>query len=390
MITIVLVDDAPAALQALQDAARPWHDVWDIHVAQGAPAALALFETLPNVDVVVTNMDMAGMDGAELLTGVRERSPHTARIILSGRSEREALLRAVGPAHQYLPKPVDIDELARVVEHVRGASPDVLRDPIRSLIGQADRLPSPPELFQQLMDMIESPNWTVNGVADVLGNDVALTAEILKLVNSSFFGFFGDVSSVDRAVSLLGVDLIRSVVLGSKLFVADEALESWLDLELLDWRCKSIALGARSLALRDGASSETAATAYLTGMICEVGLLVMARVPDVNADIAEPLNDRTYLEVERAIFGGDRFVVSCQLLRLWGFSATIVDAIEQLGGGDGDRDSGLAWYLHAARRLVLDDGFDPRALAAPAGSVPDIDEALERVRLGSDVALITR
>ena len=375
MISIVFVDDSPTSLRTIREAIPDWDAVWDVHFATDASSALALFDELAQVDIVVTDMALTDMNGADLLTVIRERSPPTARLILAGRSERDDLLRAVGPAHQYLSKPVDIEELTHVVEHVRGASLDVLREPIRSLIGQADRLPSPPQVFQQLVDMIDSPDWTIESVADVLSDDVALTAEILKLVNSAFFGFFGEVTSVERAVGLLGVDLIRSVVLGSKLFLPDSELESWLDLEQLDWRSKSVALGARSLALRSGASSDEAAAAYLAGMVSEVGLLVMARVPDVNAQAAEPLNEATYLEIERAVFGADRFVVSCQLLRLWGFSATIVDAIAQLGTVTESPDR-LSWCLGTARRLVLDAGFDPVALAAPEGANPDLDAAL--------------
>lgn len=385
MITIVFVDDEPKILQAMRRSTRRWRNEWDVHFAEGGREALALFDELEHVDIVVTDMRMPGMDGAELLTVVRERSPHTARIILSGQSEREAVLRAVGPAHQYLSKPVDVDELAQVVGDIQASAAMGLSDPVRALIGQADRLPSPPALFQQLVDMLESDDWSIDGVADVISTDVALTTEILKLVNSAFFGYFGDVNSVDRAVSLLGVDLIRTVVLGSKLFLPDDELESWLDLEQLDWRSKSVAHGARALALRNKAPSEVAGAAYLAGMVNEVGLLVMARVPDVGANVAEPLNSTTFPDVERAIFGGDRFVVGCHLLRLWGFSLDVVQAIEQLSRPVEIPEDGLPWYLFAARRLVLDAGLDPQALAAPAGSMPEVDQALDDVRNGIDL-----
>lgn len=380
MITIVFVDEQPEMLEHVRDAMEPWRDVWDVRIACGAAAALTLFDELEHVDVVVTEVDMADMDGAELLTIIRDLSPHTARIILSGRSEREALLRVVGPAHQYLSKPVDIDELAQVIEHVRGASIHELREPINSLIGQADRLPSPPKLFQELMVTLESDDWKVDGVAELLGSDVALTAEILKLVNSSFFGFFGEVSSVERAVSLLGVDLIRSVVLGSKLFLPDDDLATWLDLHRLDWRSKSVALGARALAVRDGASSDVGAAAYLAGMVSEVGMLVMARVPRVSAEVTLPLNFETMLEIERVVFGGDRFQVGAQLLRLWGFSSSIIDAISPLSTPTSPPTDGLGWYLAAARRLVLDDGFAPADLDTSPGASAEIDHALELMR----------
>lgn len=388
--TVIFVDDEPKVLQAMRRATRRWRGLWDVHFAEGGLAALELLDQLPRIDVVVTDMRMPGMDGAELLAAVRERSPHTARIILSGQSDREAVLRAVGPAHQYLSKPVDVEELAEVLEHIRGTSSGTLREPVRSLVGEADRLPSPPALFQELVDEIESPNWSIDSVADVLSKDVALTAEMLKLVNSAFFGYFGEVNSVNRAVSLLGVDLVRSVVLGSKLFLADESLESWLDLELLDWRCKSVATGARALALRENAAREVSSSAYLAGMVSEIGMLVMARLQGLNATVAEPLNHACFLEVERALFGGDRFEIGGYLLALWGFSPAVVSAIVQIPTPTAHRAVGLPWYLHAARELVLDGSFDPVDLASPPGACPELDEALDQIRLGSRSAEPTR
>ena len=385
--TIIFVDDETRVLDALRRSTRRLRGSWDVHFAEGAEEALALIDELPHVDVVVSDMRMPGMDGADLLIEVRKRSPHSARIILSGQSDREAVLRAVGPAHQYLSKPVDVDEITDVVERLRVASRDVLCDPIRSLIGQVDRLPSPPAVFQRLVELMESDNWTINDVAVELGKDVALTAEILKLVNSAFFGYYGEVTSVNRAVSLVGIELIRGVVLGNKMFEPDNALESWLDLEQLDWRSKSVAHGARAIALREGVPASESATAYLAGMVSEIGLLVMARLPGISPAVAAPLNGATFLDAERAIFGGDRFAVGCQLLRLWGFGSSVVDAIGHLAEPDGEPFEGLDWYLYAARRLVLEERIDPQALVSPVGADLDVDAALLRVRQEADAHL---
>ncbi len=260
-----------------------------------------------------------------------------------------------------------------------------LHDPVRALIEQTDRLPSPPALFQQLIEMLETDRWTTDGVANMLGADVALTTEILRAVNSAAFGQFDNVNSVSRAVSLLGINLIRTLVLGNKLFLPDDQLQSWLDLEQLDRRCKSVALGAHALALRDKASSAVASTAYLTGMVNEVGLLVMARVPGIGAAMASPLNTQTYPDVERALFGGDRFEVGSHLLRLWKFHPDVLEAIGQLRSPDVAQADDLPWYLYAARRLVLHEGFNPVDLAAPPGAILAVDNALESVRQGVEI-----
>jgi CheY-like chemotaxis protein len=77
---------------------------WEMAFANSGAEALALLASRP-FDVVVTDMRMPAMDGAELLRRVREQYPDVIRIVLSGYFETEAALRAVGVAHQFLANP---------------------------------------------------------------------------------------------------------------------------------------------------------------------------------------------------------------------------------------------------------------------------------------------
>lgn len=376
--TAVFVGDDPAVVQTMRDAAQRRSGVWDVHFANSSEAAAAIVGELSSVDVLVANARVAGAPVADVLSMVRERSPHTARIILSAQSDRDAVLHLIGAAHQYLSVPVDVELLDEVIEHIRCAVGNELRDPVKTLIGQVDQLPSPPALFQRLSAMLASDNWSLVDVAGEIAQDVALTGEILKLANSSFFGTAERVTSIERAIAMVGMDLIRFAVLGSKLFQPNESLELWLDVDRLDQRSKAIAHATRALALRERLPADETAVAYLTGMVSEIGLLVMARIPDISPSIAQPVNVGTYPGAERAIFGGDRFEVGAHLLRLWGFHDTVIDAVGHLSDNSAPCNT-LQWHLLAARRLVLDRGFDPHDLASPIGSRPDVDEALDHL-----------
>ena len=110
-------------------------------------------------------------------------------------------------------------------------------------------------------------------------------------------------------------------------------------------------------------------------MVSEIGLLVLGRVPDISPSIAQPVNNAVYLGAERAIFGGDRFAVGAHLLTLWGFDTAVIDAVRRVPSDEVPR-SGLPWYLVAARRLVVEQGFDPHELATRKGAKPELDDAL--------------
>src|SRR5579863_1343288 len=114
MKTLLFVDDEPKLLQGLQRQLRPMREEWDMHFVESGNSALEFMSGRP-VDIIVSDMMMPGMDGSQLLAEVAKKHPQTVRIVLSGQAEREAVLRLVGPAHQFLSKPCEADELRKAV-----------------------------------------------------------------------------------------------------------------------------------------------------------------------------------------------------------------------------------------------------------------------------------
>ena len=102
MKVLLFVDDETRVLQGLQRQLRNMRDEWDMNFLDGGRKALEFMATR-RVDVLVSDMMMPEMDGAELLTEVSKRHPNTVRIILSGHAEREAVLRLVGPPTNIYP-----------------------------------------------------------------------------------------------------------------------------------------------------------------------------------------------------------------------------------------------------------------------------------------------
>jgi HD-like signal output (HDOD) protein/CheY-like chemotaxis protein len=389
MFTVLFVEDDEFLLDELRRATHRLRHIWNLYFAASGQAALELLAQLPRLDVIVTDMRMPGMDGADLLVRVRDRSPATSRIIMSDQWDLEAVYRGIGPAHQHLAKPCEVTTLVQVIARLVQRPSATLHEPVRTVIGEVDRLPTQPAHFQRLTQEIEDPNSNVFRIATIVAEDVALTTELLRVVNSAFFGVYGVVESVDRAVSLLGANVVRGIVLGAELFRATHGAESWLDLDALGRRSQSVAFCARGLALRAGAKPATAALAFLSGMVSEVGLLVLARSTDVRVETIGHLNEECDLDYERAIFGGDRFRVGSELLRLWGFGQEIVDAVGDLSNPMPAVDDDVAWYLRAARHLAFETDVDPSALADPSTPIPPLDAVLDHIRRHQPVATHT-
>lgn len=378
MLTIVFVDDEENVLAAIRRATRRRKD-WDTYYASSGPEALELCAGMGRVDVVVTDMRMPGMDGAELLMHVRARSPLTARVVLSGQSDHDAVFRAVGPAHQYLAKPTNIDDLTRVIDSVTSPAGQPMEDRALRLVGRAEVLQSPPELVERVVQELDSPSGNYRGIAELVSEDVALTAAVMKLVNSAFFGHYGRVDSVEAAIGLLGVDMLRAVLLDRDLF-QQRRVARWLDVDALGRRCRALAHGARGLALRDQRSHAVAGQAFLAGMVSEIGLLVMADEPIVDPDVASRLQTGWEPDLERSVFGGDRYAIGCHLLTLWAFDRDVVAAVAERGTRGVGPEGSVGWYTGVAWRLIHEAGIDPMELADPAVPIPSLERALDALR----------
>ncbi len=185
---ILFVDDEPRVLEALRDLLRRYRNNWDMVFVTSGEQALVETER-SHFDVVVSDMRMPQMDGAELLHRLQKTKPHIVRIILSGYSEVEAAMRAVPVAHQFLAKPVEPRKLESVIERACNLQALLQNEEIRSLASKLNNLPSVPKLYADLNRLLAGDNVSSEQVARLVEQDPAMCAKILQLVNSSFFGF---------------------------------------------------------------------------------------------------------------------------------------------------------------------------------------------------------
>jgi len=112
---ILFVDDEEKVLHGLRRTLYDKRDHWQIEFALGGEAALDVLKNFP-CDVLVTDMQMPGMNGSELMDRVREMHPEIIRIVLSGNYDQSSVFRLVHGEHQYLRKPCDKDLLVNTID----------------------------------------------------------------------------------------------------------------------------------------------------------------------------------------------------------------------------------------------------------------------------------
>ena len=389
MLRVVFVDDESNVLQGLRRATRSMRDQWEMTFLESAEAALDHFAS-NEVDVVVADMRMPGMDGAELLYHVKEKSPATARIILSGHSEEEAIFRSIKTAHQFLAKPCDLDVLKGTIEQIRSAQHSLGSRDMQEILGRVEQLPALPSIYTELVGASQQDDCTNSKLGAIVSKDVALTTEILHVVNSAFFGLTKEIESIDHALGLLGLDVVKAVVAGHGLFADDGNCP--LDLAAVSDHSQRTAAMARIMTKHCGGTMKEGAEAFLAGMVHDIGLLVYAQMADMDPDTLRTIARSDDLALEREAIGADRYQVAAYLLELWAFPGSIVESIAALGADPAGPPTGPGWALRLGHEIVCSGRVTTGDLEE-AGSgvdalVADLNrEILETGRLARDLPL---
>lgn len=327
---ILFVDDEPQILRGIERMLDSTDDAWDSEfVTSGTDALQRLDDS--SFDVVVSDMQMPHMDGAQLLSRVSEQYPKTVRIVLSGQASRNAVLRAVQPMHQYLAKPCNANTLRTTVLRACQLR-DLLHDEhLLQLIGSVQTLPSVPALYTEVMDEIESEDGTAAGVGEIVACDPGMTAKILQLTNSAAFGLGREISSPLQAASLLGMDVIKSLVLSLGVFRQfDESIAANFSIDSLFHHSTRVASLARRIALHQECRLEAVAEAFTAAMLHDIGKLVLATsLPEKWAEVQQLVKAERIPVccAEQEVLGTDHAVVGSYLLSLWGLPQALVEAI---------------------------------------------------------------
>jgi len=332
MKRILFVDDEPHLLSGLRRSLRGQQGEWELFFVDSGKAALSLIKETP-MDAVVTDMFMPGMNGAELLHEIARQHPQTIRLVLSGHSDEKSILSLVGTAHRFLSKPCDVETLKSVLSHAFVLQTLLTDSHLRSLASSLGSLPTIPEVYRKLTAKLQSQNTTVREIGHLIGEDPPLTAKLLQVVNSAFFGIGRRISNPEEAASLLGMETLSGLILSAGIFCQfelDTPTSSRLSLEAL-WR-HSIAVGrlAHDIARAEKCDQTTVDDSLASGLLHDIGRLLLAyRLPEAWDDIAQ-LTESEHIyhwDAERRLIGASHSELGAYLIGLWGLPDAIVEAV---------------------------------------------------------------
>lgn len=358
MKRVLFVDDESAALEALRLRLRRLRDKWDMEFVESAPCALDVMAQ-HKVDVLVTDMRMPGMDGAHLLQIVRERWPGTVRIVLSGYSELEQTVRLVPIAHQYLSKPAEPEHLENIVGRCLALQRMLEQPALRGAVGRLRELPPIPETYSRLQAAMAVESVSVQEVAQIISRDTVIAAKVLQMVNSAFFRLPRRITSVEQAVTYLGLLPVRNLVISAEVFAKWPATKGPMVLDLAGLQTHALRVACATQALTAGTA--TAGDALLAALLHDIGYCVIAQEDPAALDKSMHLSAAESLPLDLAesrVLGASHAQVGAYLLGIWGFPSTIVEAVAH----------------HHAPRQVPQTGFDVLAALSVAHALTEPTE----------------
>lgn len=355
--SIVFVDDQNNVLQGFRRTLRSLEETWQIQYATGGKEALRLMENAP-IDIVVSDTNMPGMRGTELLKEVQTLHPEMIRLVLSGGGSRSddisILLRT---SHQFFAKPFETERLKTVVTTLLDLREKVNDEKLKKLIGGISRLPCSPFIYDAFKKERESSSSDLEKMGNYIAQDPGLTAKMLQSLNSAFFG-------VNKA-GIHPFTASQSMGPGTISYLFDEdahhhtIAESHPNFNFLATVYKQslhCAYLLEALAAAENLPEALKNVAYVTGMLSNVGTIILAHEQaEAYAKLVPGFKSpETQAQAEKKAFGASHDAIGAYFLGLWGFPGASVRAVAYNLTPDKDPDQtlNLTTLLHVAKALV--------------------------------------
>lgn len=327
---ILIVDEDPKALDGYRAALGPKAPKWEVTYATDAASGLARsVEQTPDIVIVAYAVD--DNQGPQLLNEIGVIAPDAQSFISATEAERPALESTFGSAFQFLPHPCPADRLVTEIQRCIAIDNWLGNDRIKKLVAKMGEFPSLPPIYLKVVNALNSRNASAQSIADAIAGDLAISAKVLQTVNSSYYGFDEKISNITQAVSILGTDCVKNLVLAIQVFdkLARDPQQQAITDEL--WHhSMSVAVAARRISAFETNSEKDAEEAYTAGLMHDIGKLVLLNAaPEQFLAARQQAHEQNQplWQAEQEIIGCHHAEIGAYLLARWGMPAPLAEAV---------------------------------------------------------------
>ncbi len=196
-------------------------------------------------------------------------------------------------------------------------------------INSMSDIPPLPDSVNGVIKAIRDPKVSARDITGMIANDVAISSKILKVVNSAYYGFKGNISSITHAIVILGFNVLKSLVMSFSVYGLIEGLNSKGEFSLRDFWYHSVGVACASKVLSEALGFKNGEEFFTLGLLHDAGKLVLYRLePELFLHIVSraKAEGRTFFEVEREEIDIPHPDIAGMLFEAWQMPDNIVEA----------------------------------------------------------------
>jgi len=201
---------------------------------------------------------------------------------------------------------------------------------IDSIINSIDRLPTLPAIYIKLSRLLNVQDSSIRMISDIIAEDQAVSAMVLKIVNSALYGFHNKIGDMQRAIVILGLNEIKNLVLATSMYKTVKQFKSSSTFDMEEFWKHSIGCAISAKVLAETAYIKDPEDVFTGGLLHDIGKLIHATYlskdfEDIVADVAE--TGSQMFESEKKILGFDHVQTGSALAKKWRMPRKIIDMI---------------------------------------------------------------
>ncbi len=283
------------------------------------------------IDLVISSMDLPDGTGIDLHKYIAENHQDIIRFLYSENSDKDVVYKSAGYIHQFMNHETKPNQFMHIIDNAFGLKEVLANKDLHKRLSGITNLPSPPEIYNQLTNELQCQAPSIHNIANIIKKDVSITAKVLHMVNSAYFGLSAHVENPLHAVNLLGIDTIQSMVLTAGVFnlFKDPGIPGY-SIESIYNNSLAVGTSSRHLANAFGLMTKHTEDALMAGMLHDIGKLVMLSYFPNEFKQSVELSEREAIplfEAEKQIVGVNDAEIGAHLLSLWGLPNSILEAI---------------------------------------------------------------
>lgn len=311
-----------------------WPD-WEILLVMDVAAAMDLISQR-QIGLVLASFgdDKTGCEAFFL--ALREQTPEVIRMGLLTIQTEDTAIHSLEYAHACLSVDCASTQLEILIRRGRQVADRTRKNPeLARLMSNLHKIPTPPSLYFDIRDELESPSGSARSVAEIIAKDPAITAKLLMMANSGFYASPRTIADLYEAINLLGMDLVQALVLTAHLY--DQLPIPGLNLDELWKHSIAVASLAKEIAVEEGGDRAAMSTCAIAGLLHDIGELVfLANLPNPYYSMVRRSggDEKALLQMELDEFGVGHAELGALILSLWGLPDDVVQAIAHHHAGN--------------------------------------------------------